>query len=47
MVLEGTGSVWVQVVDSLHVTLTGTGSVYYYGDPFVTGSAGTGSIIKM
>jgi len=45
VVLSGTGSVRVNVTDTLDAKLTGTGSILYRGSPKVTQSvSGTGSI---
>jgi hypothetical protein len=47
IVISGTGDVRVHVNNKLNVTISGTGSVYYTGDPddIVTNITGTGSVV--
>jgi len=48
IVLSGLGSATVRVSDRLDVTITSTGSVFYYGDPIVTISgSGTGTVQRL
>lgn len=46
--IKGSGSATVWVSDRLDVTIDGSGSVYYIGNPFVTRSgSGSGSVVPL
>jgi hypothetical protein len=46
VLIQGTGSVEVTVVDQLNATIEGAGNVYYRGNPNITSEiSGTGSVI--
>jgi hypothetical protein len=48
IVVSGLGSVTVRVSDRLDVTISSTGSVFYYGDPILTISgSGTGTVQRL
>ena len=45
--ISGTGNVNVFVIDNLNVNITGSGRLYYRGDPIINNSTGTDQINKM
>jgi hypothetical protein len=49
IVVSGSGNCWINVLQTLSVSITGSGNVYYRGNPgsVISNISGTGKVVKM